>query len=53
VVALFGDSDATLWRPWGVPQRVLQAASRDVVDVSVADVRAAFTALARETGLGR
>ena len=53
VVALFGDSDATLWRPWGVPQRVLQAASRDVADVSVEAVRAAFADLAREAGLGR
>jgi len=53
VVALFGDSDATLWRPWGVPQRVLQPASRDVADVSVEEVRAAFRDLARETGLGR
>jgi ADP-heptose:LPS heptosyltransferase len=51
VVALFGDSDAVLWRPWGVPHRVLQPASRDVADVSVAEVRAAFGELARESGL--
>lgn len=51
VVALFGDSDATLWRPWGVPHRVLQPASRDVADVSVQEVRAAFAELARTTGL--
>lgn len=53
VVALFGDSDATLWRPWGVPQRVLQAPTRDVADVSVEAVRAAFGDLVQETGLAR
>ncbi len=53
VVALFGDSDATLWRPWGVPHRVLQPASRDVADVSADEVRAAFADLSRETGLAR
>jgi ADP-heptose:LPS heptosyltransferase len=53
VVSLFGDSDATLWRPWGVPHRLLQPASRDVADVSVEAVREAFSDLARETGLTR
>jgi ADP-heptose:LPS heptosyltransferase len=53
VLALFGDSDPVLWRPWGVPHRVLQPASRDVKDVSVEEVRAAFRDLAREAGLGR
>lgn len=51
VVCLFGDSDATLWRPWGVPHRLLQPASRDVRDVSAQEVRAAFADLARETEL--
>jgi ADP-heptose:LPS heptosyltransferase len=46
VVALFGDSDATVWRPWGVPHRVLQPASRDVADVSVDAVREAFAEVA-------
>jgi ADP-heptose:LPS heptosyltransferase len=53
VLALFGDSDTVLWRPWGVPHRVLQPVSRDVKDVSVEEVRAAFRELAREAGLGR
>jgi heptosyltransferase III len=53
VVALFGDSDPVLWRPWGVPHRVLQPASRNVADVSADEVRAAFADLARETGLAR
>ncbi len=53
VVALFGDSILSLWRPWGVPQRVLQPPSRDVADVSAQEVRAAFAELARETGIAR
>lgn len=51
VVALFGDSDATLWRPYGVPHRVLQPASRDVADIGVEAVRVAFAELAGEVGL--
>lgn len=34
VVALFGNSDPTIWRPWGVPYRVLKV-SDDVSDLSV------------------
>jgi heptosyltransferase-3 len=48
VVALFGDAGPDRWRPWGVPQRVLQPSSRDVADLSVDDVINAFTDLARE-----
>jgi ADP-heptose:LPS heptosyltransferase len=48
VVALFGDSSPERWRPWGVPQRVLQAPSRDVSDLSVAEVADAFADLIRE-----
>ena len=51
IVGLFGGSDATRWRPWGVPHRIVQPASRDVGDVSVAEVVAAFDALAAETRL--
>ncbi|MFM7460639.1 MAG: glycosyltransferase family 9 protein, partial [Burkholderiales bacterium] len=40
IVALFGDSEPIRWRPWGVPHRLLQAASRDVVDLSVQTVSA-------------
>jgi heptosyltransferase III len=35
VVCFFGESDATSWRPWGVPHRVLQPASRNVRDVTL------------------
>lgn len=45
IVALFGDSSVQRWRPWAVPQRVLQAPSRNVADIPVADVAAAFSAL--------
>jgi ADP-heptose:LPS heptosyltransferase len=51
IVALFGDSDPVHWRPWRVPQRVLQAASRDVADLSVEDVSGAADSLLRECRL--
>ena len=36
ILCFFGDSDATRWHPWGVPYRLLQPASRNAVDISVA-----------------
>jgi heptosyltransferase-3 len=42
IVCLFGQSDASRWRPWGVAHRLLQPESRNVVDVSVDAVRAAL-----------
>jgi heptosyltransferase III len=48
IVALFGDSDPVHWRPWHVPQRVLQAASKDVADLTVEDVSGAADSLLRE-----
>jgi heptosyltransferase III len=48
IVALFGDSDPVRWRPWGVPQRVLQPRSRDIADLSAAEVADAFAELIRE-----
>ena len=50
IIALFGDSDPIRWRPWGVPHRVLQAATRNVADLSVEEVLAAFHELATECG---
>jgi heptosyltransferase III len=47
IVALFGDSDPVRWRPWGVPQRVVQPPSRDVADLSAAEVADAFAELIR------
>jgi heptosyltransferase III len=45
VVCLFGDSSPRRWRPWGVPQRVLQPASGQVRDLSIDDVLYAFESL--------
>jgi ADP-heptose:LPS heptosyltransferase len=50
IVALFGDSEPIRWRPWGVPHRLLQAASHDVADLSVDEVSVAFDELAAECG---
>lgn len=52
IVALFGDSPPARWRPWGVPHRVLQPASRNVADISVEEVVEAYRALASATGAG-
>ncbi|MBI4754801.1 MAG: glycosyltransferase family 9 protein [Betaproteobacteria bacterium] len=48
IVALFGQSDAARWRPWAVPQRVLQAPSRTVEDIPVGDVFEAVRSLMEE-----
>lgn len=45
IVCLFGQSDASRWRPWGVAHRLLQPESRNVADVSVDAVRAALAEL--------
>lgn len=42
VIALFGDSAPSRWRPWGVPSEILQPPSRNVADVSVEDVLRAY-----------
>jgi heptosyltransferase-3 len=46
IVCFFGNSDATRWRPWGVPHGVLQPASRNVTDISVEEACAAYRELA-------
>ncbi|KAF7600013.1 MAG: glycosyl transferase family 9 [Candidatus Dactylopiibacterium carminicum] len=45
IVCLFGKSDAARWHPWGVPHRLLQPATEDVGDVTVAEVLAALATL--------
>jgi ADP-heptose:LPS heptosyltransferase len=50
VVCFFGESEAHLWHPWGVPYRMLQPESHDVADVTVAEALAAFEALREEAG---
>jgi ADP-heptose:LPS heptosyltransferase len=46
IVCFFGDSDATLWRPWGVPYELLQPASRAVIDITVEAALAAYERIA-------
>lgn len=46
IVCLFGKSDAWRWHPWGVPHRLLQAGSKEVKDIAVEEVVAAFEQLA-------
>ena len=47
VVALFGDSPIERWRPWGVHHRVVRPASRNLVDLPLGPVLAAYRELAR------
>jgi ADP-heptose:LPS heptosyltransferase len=42
MVCLFGDTDGARWHPWGVRHEIVQAASRDVIDVGVDEVAAAY-----------
>jgi len=53
VVALFGDSPVERWRPWGVAHRVLRPESRDVKDIAVDEVEAAYASLAAELSAQR
>ena len=53
VVALFGDTPPERWRPWGVRHRVLRPASRDVADLDVDQVVAAFRELRAECAASR
>ena len=42
IVALFGQSTASRWHPWGVSSVVLQKPSQNAADIPVADVLAAY-----------
>ncbi len=42
IVCLFGNSDAARWRPWGVRYELLQPPSRNVADIAVDEVLAAY-----------
>ncbi len=42
IVCLFGDSSASRWHPWKVEYELLQSESRDVSDLGVEQVAAAF-----------
>jgi ADP-heptose:LPS heptosyltransferase len=45
IVCLFGKSDATRWRPWGVPHELLQPPSCEVADVSAEEALKAYERL--------
>ena len=45
IVCFFGDSPVERWRPWGVPVRVLQPASRRVADLGTDEAAAALGSL--------
>jgi ADP-heptose:LPS heptosyltransferase len=51
IACLFGVTDPSEWRPWGVPHRLVQPPSKDVQDATTGQMREAFLSLARETGL--
>jgi len=45
VVALFGNSESSVWGPWKVPSRVLESSSRDVTTLSIDEVYRNFIEL--------
>ena len=45
VVALFGDSPVSRWRPWRVPHRVVKPDSNDLADLPVKQVLEAYVEL--------
>ena len=53
LVCFFGDSPAERWRPWGVPFRLIQPATKNVADISVEETLLAFASLAADTGVLR
>lgn len=53
IVCLFGNSGAMRWRPWGVPYRLLQKESLEVIDIGVTEVISAFNELPLRGGRSR
>lgn len=51
IVCLFGRSDAQRWHPWGVAHKVLQAASREVMDIAPREVAQTYFQLMAECGI--
>lgn len=45
ILCFFGDSPVARWRPWGVPHVLLQASSRKVEDISLAEAVSAVSTL--------
>lgn len=44
-VAMFGNSDAWFWGPWGVPSETLEAPGQEVAQLTVGQVKERFMAL--------
>lgn len=42
ITCFFGDSDPAKWHPWGVPYRLLQPGSKNIVDISLTEILNAF-----------
>jgi len=42
IVALFGDSNAKRWRPWGVPYTIMQSETGDVKDIEPSKITEAW-----------
>jgi hypothetical protein len=38
IVALFGDSNAKRWHPWGVPFKIMQPNTQDVKDITTTQI---------------
>jgi len=45
IIALFGDSNAKRWRPWGVPYTVMQSESKHVKDIEPSKIIEAWLQL--------
>lgn len=45
ILCFFGNSDARVWYPWGVPHELLQPDSHDVNDIGVKDALSAYERL--------
>ncbi|HEY3431455.1 MAG TPA: glycosyltransferase family 9 protein [Rhodocyclaceae bacterium] len=50
IVCFFGNSDASVWYPWGVSHQVLQKPSRDVNDITTDEAVEALKALVLAQG---
>ncbi len=53
ILCFFGDSSPERWRPWKAPHELVQPASRDLKDLSVAQAAAGFERLWRARPLPR
>ncbi|MBB5017050.1 ADP-heptose:LPS heptosyltransferase [Chitinivorax tropicus] len=50
IVCFFGLSDAQVWHPWGVPFEILQPPSKEVADLTLEEVVAAYGRLMARVG---